>query len=349
LVAASTQSPTGLREFRGLNEDAVRRDVLRDKQPAVVRGLVENWVAVQEGRESFDRLVRYLKQFDSGKSVDALLAAPEVDGQISYNATMTGFNFVRNRLSLNEVAEQVLRYAKFPRPPSVAVQSALIRECVPGFEAHNHLDILPREVAPRIWLGNRITTPTHVDEWNNVGCVVAGRRRFTLFPPDQIANLYIGPLDFAPTGAAMSLVSLRKPDFERYPKFREALAAAQVADLGPGDAIYIPPLWWHHVESLEPFNVLVNYWWHDSAGEEVGADSAFDALLHGILTIRKLPPATRRAWAAFFEQYVFGERNDAIGHIPAARHGILGELTAEQSAALREHLVQRLQSSPHRR
>jgi len=349
LVAASTQSPTGLREFRGLDEEAARRDLLRDKQPAVVRGLVENWVAVQEGRESSDRLIRYLKQFDSGKPVDALLAPPEVDGQISYNATMTGFNFVRNRLSLNQVAEQVLRYAKFPKPPSVAVQSALIRECVPGFEVHNHLDILPHDVAPRIWLGNRITTPTHVDEWNNVGCVVAGRRRFTLFPPDQIANLYIGPLDFAPTGAAMSLVSLRKPDFERYPKFREALAAAQVADLGPGDAIYIPPLWWHHVESLESFNVLVNYWWHDFAGEGASADSAFDALLQGILSIRKLPPATRRAWAAFFEHYVFAAPQDAVRHIPAARHGILGDLTADKSAALREHLVKRLQDSSRRR
>jgi hypothetical protein len=342
LVAASTQPPAALREFRGLDDDAVRRDVLSDERPAVVRGLVENWVAVQEGRESPVALIRYLKRFDSGKPVDALLAPPEVDGQISYNATMTGFNFVRNRLSLNQVAEQVLRYAKFPKPPSVAVQSAPIRECVPGFEVHNHLGILPHGVAPRIWLGNRITTPAHVDEWNNIGCVVAGRRRFTLFPPDQIANLYIGPLDFAPTGAAMSLVSLRKPDFERYPKFREALAAAQMAELGPGDAIYIPPLWWHHVESLESFNVLVNYWWHDSAGDGASADSAFDALLHGILSIRHLPPATRRAWAAFFEHYLFTVQDDTVSHIPAERHGILGSLTPALSAALREHLAKGL-------
>jgi hypothetical protein len=342
MVAVLTQSPTPLREFSGLNDEAVQRDVLSHQRPAVVRGLIENWIAVQKARESSDALIQYLKQFDSGKPVDALLAPPEIDGQISYNATMSGFNFVRNRLSLNQVAEQVLRYAKFPKPPSVAVQSAPIRECVPGFEVHNRLGILPHGVAPRIWLGNRITTPTHVDEWNNVGCVVAGRRRFTLFPPDQIANLYIGPLDFAPTGAAMSLVSLRKPDFERYPKFREALAAAQMAELGPGDAIYIPPLWWHHVESLESFNVLVNYWWHDSAGEGASADSAFDALLHGILSIRSLPSATRRAWAALFEHYLFAAEDDTVSHIPTERHGILGKLTPAQSAALREHLAKRL-------
>ena len=334
-----------LPEFSGLDHEAVRRGVFSDGRPAVLRGLVDDWTAVQAARNSSEALARYLKLFDNGHPIDALLAPPEVGGRISYNDTMTGFNFVRNRLPLSAVVEQVLRYSRFPKAPSVAAQSALVRQCLPGFEAHNNLRVLPHDVAPRIWLGNRITTPTHVDEWNNVGCVVAGRRRFTLFPPDQIANLYVGPLDYAPTGAAMSLVSLSKPDFERFPRFRQALAAAQVAVLGPGDAIYIPPLWWHHVESLEDFNVLVNYWWHDSAGKGPGTDSAFEVLLHGILSIRNLPPTTRRAWASFFEHYLFASRDDAVDHIPTERHGILGDLTPAEAAALRRRLAQQLKDN----
>jgi hypothetical protein len=331
-----------IREFSALDAAAIRRDVLPDMQPAILRGFVGEWPAVKQGLVSPAALVRYLLQFDSGKPVDALMAAPEVDGQIFYNEGMTGFNFLRNRLPLRAVAEQALRYAQFPQSPAVAAQSALIRDCLPGFSDANRLSIVDGNVLPRIWLGNRITTPTHVDEWNNIGCVVAGRRRFTLFPPEQIANLYIGPLDFAPTGAPMSLVSLRNPDFVRYPKFREALAAAHVGELGPGDAIFIPALWWHHVESLESFNVLVNYWWHDTAGDGALADSAFEALLHAILSIRALPPATRRAWGAFFEQYVFGETTGALEHISPERRGILGDLSAEQLAALRAHLAKRL-------
>jgi hypothetical protein len=331
-----------IREFSALDAGTIRRDVLPDKRPAVLRGFVSEWPAVTQGRVSPEALVRYLLHFDSGKSVDALLAAPEVDGQIFYNEGMTGFNFLRNRLPLAAVAEQALRYAQFPKSPAVAAQSALIRDCLPGFSNENRLSIVDDNVLPRIWLGNRITTPTHVDEWNNIGCVVAGRRRFTLFPPEQIANLYIGPLDFAPTGAPMSLVSLRNPDFARYPKFREALAAAHVAELGPGDAIFIPALWWHHVESLESFNVLVNYWWHDTVGDGALADSAFEALLHAILSIRALPPATRRAWGAFFEQYVFGEAAGTLEHISPERRGILGDLSAEQLAVLRAHLAKRL-------
>jgi hypothetical protein len=332
-----------VREYSGLSVDEIRRDVLTDKRPAIVRGMVRDWQAVREFLDSPAALVRYLERHDSGKPVDALMTAPEVDGQIFYNEAMSGFNFHRNRLPLSQIAAQVLRYAQFPKPPAVAAQSALVRDCLPAFAQENRLPLFDATILPRIWLGNRITTPIHVDEWNNVGCVVAGRRRFTLFPPEQIANLYIGPLDFAPTGAAMSMVSLRDPDFTRYPKFREALAAAQTAELGPGDGIFIPPLWWHHVESLEPFNVLVNYWWHDPLGADLQADSAFDALLHGILSIRALPPQTRDAWRAFFEQYVFGATNASIEHIPTERHGILGGLSPEQIGALRAHLARKLQ------
>src|SRR5689334_12728682 len=301
-------------------------------RPAVLRGLVKDWPAVN--CESPAALVEYLRRFDNGTPVDALMTPPEVEGKIFYDATMKGFNFVRNRLPITQVAGQVLRYGAFPRAPAVAVQSALIRDCLPGFTNENTLSVLDDTVLPRIWLGNAITTPTHLDEWNNIGCVVRGRRRFTLFPPEQIRNLYIGPLDFAPTGAPMSLVSLHEPDFERFPRFREALAAAVSAELGPGDAIFIPPLWWHHVESLEPFNLLVNYWWRAAGSAATATESAFDSLIHTILNLRSLPPATREAWRALFDHYVFGAQAGAVEHIPAHRHGILGKVSAADAARL---------------
>jgi Cupin-like domain len=339
---ANPPAAQAIREFAAVDCDVIRREVLPDKRPAVLRGLVNDWPAVRHASESSAALVGYLKRFDNGKPVDAQMTAPQVDGQRYYNEAMTGINFIRNRLPLAALIEQVLRYAEFANPPAVAAQSALIRDCLPGFAEENRLTLLDDNVLPRIWLGNRITTPTHLDEWNNIGCVVAGRRRFTLFPPEQIENLYIGPLDFGHTGAPMSIVSLRNPDFERFPKFRAALGAAVTAELGPGDAIIIPPLWWHHVQSLESFNVLVNYWWRDNAEEVARADSGFDALLHGILSIRALPPATRRAWRDLFEQYVFGDGAAATAHIPQERRGILGPLSDEQTAALRAQLVKRL-------
>ena len=328
-----------IREFPALDDEAIRREVVGSGCPAVLRGLVKAWPAVK--LESTAALVEYLRRFDNGTGVDALMTPPEAEGKVFYDVAMNGFNFVRNRLPITAVAQQALRYGAFARAPAVAVQSALIRDCLPGFTAENALSVLDDTIQPRIWLGTAITTPTHLDEWNNIGCVVRGRRRFTLFPPEQIRNLYIGPLDFAPTGSPMSLVPLHAPDFERFPRFREALAAAVSAELGPGDALYIPPLWWHHVESLEPFNLLVNYWWH-AADAAMGTQSGFDTLIHAILNLRSLPPATREAWRSLFDYYVFGTQSDATEHIPVHRHGILGALSAADIARLRAHLKERL-------
>jgi hypothetical protein len=336
---------TAIREFSALDGEAIQREVLGSARPAVLRGLVSGWQAVAVARRSAAELVEYLRSFDTGAPVDAIMTPPEVEGRVFYNDDMTGFNFVRNRLALTAVAEQVLRYGAFAHAPAVAAQSALIRDCVPGFAAGNALGVLDSAVLPRIWLGTAITTPTHLDEWNNIGCVVCGRRRFTLFPPEQVANLYIGPLDFAPTGAPMSLVRLHEPNFGRFPRFREALKAAVSAELGPGDAIYIPPLWWHHVESLERFNLLVNYWWHAIPGVAVGGASGFDTLIHALLNLRPLPADTREAWRALFDHYVFGASDAVSAHIPEQRRGVLGVFSAADGARVRAYLAERLQKS----
>ena len=331
-----------IRELSGLDDDAVRRDIIGSERPAVLRGYVRHWPVIAAAAQSGATLLEYLRRFDRGGLVDAIMTPPEAEGRVFYNEGMSGFNFVRNRLPITAVAEQVLRYASFQRSPAVTAQSALIRDCLPGFSEENRLAVLPDAVLPRIWLGNAITTPTHLDEWNNIGCVVCGRRRFTLFPPEQIVNLYIGPLDFAPTGAPMSLVSLQAPDYWRFPKFREALGAALSVELAPGDAIYIPPLWWHHVESLGQFNVLVNYWWHARTGAAYGNQSAFDCLQHAILSMRQLPPGTRQAWRALFDHYVFGSQEGLSAHIPIERRGVLGDLAPEDVARLRAQLASRL-------
>jgi hypothetical protein len=323
----------------------IRRDVLAAGQPVVLRGLVAAWPAVALARESDAALAAYLRRLDSGALIDALMAPPEAGGRMFYKPSMEGFDFLRNRVTLSSVLEQVQRYAAFNNPPAVAAQSALIRDCLPGFAAENRLTVLPESVLPRVWLGNAITTPAHVDESCNIACVVCGRRRFTLFPPEQIGNLYIGPLDYAPTGAPLSLVDIRKPDLAKFPKYAAAEAAGLCAELEPGDAIYIPPLWWHHVESLAPMNLLVNYWWPAGARGLASGDSTFDALLHGIVSIRDLPPATRAAWQAFFNYYVFGPQDPVVRHIPEFRRGVLGALSPQAVATLRSQLATRLNAN----
>lgn len=339
-------SRTPIPETFETDADTLRREVLSGYRPMILRGLVKGWPAVQRGLASPVAIAQYLADHDNGSAVDAVMTPPDQKGRIFYNADMSGFNFMRNRLPLSTVLEQVLRYSNFPNPPAVAVQSALIPECLPGFMDENRLPLLGDGIAPRIWLGNAITTPAHFDESSNIACVVSGRRRFTLFAPEQIGNLYIGPLDHAPTPTPISMVDFNDPDLERFPRFREAMAAAQVAELAPGDAIFIPALWWHHVQSLESFNVLVNYWWRGALAVDTQgggpAPSAVHALLHALMSVRTLPAEERRGWAAIFQHYVFDPDSDAAGHIPPERRGVLGELTPEMIQRLRAVVKERL-------
>ena len=335
-------TPPSLPEWRGVTRAQFESEILPRNAPAILRGLADHWPAVAMGRESPMAIAQYLADFDLGHPGTAVMAPPEEQGRLGYDATMAGFNFLRKPSTVGQVLEQVLRYAQFERAPAVAMQSAPVAECLPGFAVENPMPLLDATVPPLLWFGTAIVTPAHFDESHNIACCVAGRRRFTVFPPEQVANLYVGPLDHSPAGMPISLVDFARPDLERFPRFREAWACARTAELAPGDAIYMPPLWWHHVQSLERFNVLVNWWWLAPAAGHAVPPFALDALMHAAASLRALPPAQREAWRHLFEHYVFDADRDAAGHIPPERRGVLGAMSPEQHAQWRALLAQRL-------
>jgi hypothetical protein len=265
-------------EYHDLDPARFFSEVAASYRPAILRGFVRHWPAVRAAQQSPEALCQYVLGLASDVEIDAVMTPPAERGRLFYKPDMEGFNFVRNKVPVARVIEQLARYSQFDAPPSVAVQSALIDDCMPRFPLENVAPALPPSARPRLWLGNTITTPAHFDESYNLACVVSGARRFTLFPPGQVDNLYIGPLDFAPTPTPISMVNFRDPDYAQHPRFREALQHALVADLLPGDALYIPTLWWHHVQSTGPLNMMVNYWWKNGQAVD-SASPAFDALL----------------------------------------------------------------------
>jgi len=337
-----TPSLPSLPEWRGVTRERFEAEIVPRDEPAVLRGVADHWPAVAKGRESPLAIARYLAGFDQGHPGTAVMTPPEEDGRLGYDAAMAGFNFLRAPRTVTQVLEQVLRYAQFERAPAVAMQSASIRQCLPGFDDENPMPLLDAAVPALLWFGTAMVTPAHFDESHNIACCAAGRRRFTVFPPEQVANLYVGPIDHSPAGMPTSLVDFAKPDFERFPRFREALAHARVAELEPGDAVYLPPLWWHHVQSLERLNLLVNWWWLAPADGHAVPPFALEALMHAAATLRALPAAQRAAWRHLFEHYVFDAERDVAGHIPIDRHGVLGKLSGDDQVQLRAQLIRRL-------
>ena len=326
-------------ELSGLDPAALPDAVLSSTRPLLLRGLVAHWPLVQAGLQSANAAMDYLKRFYQDATVGVLVGGPEIQGRIFYNEDLTGFNFQRRMTKLDVVLEALAKAQADENAPTVYLGSTTIDTCLPGFRGENDLALTAVAPLASIWLGNRTRIAAHYDVPDNLACVAAGRRRFTLFPPDQLTNLYVGPLDFTPAGQAISMVDFAQPDFERYPKFKVALRHAQVADMNPGDAIFIPSMWWHHVEGLDAFNVLINYWWRRSPGHMGTPDSV---LLHALLSLRDLPAEQREAWRSIFNHYVFEPDEDAVRHIPERSRGVLAPLGDAAARGLRALLLNRL-------
>jgi Cupin-like domain len=332
------KSSEPLREYQHIDRTTFESEVVPANMPAILRGVVSGWPAADNALMSARQLASYLKSMDCGRNANVLFGSPDIRGRYFYNDAMNGFNFERREIPFAQIIDKLIEIADETRPMAVYAGAAATPNLVPGFATDNIMPLLDPDIAPRLWLGNASRIAAHYDIANNIACSVSGKRRFTLFPPEQIGNLYIGPLDFTMAGQPASMVDFSAPDYDRYPKFRDALVSALVADLEPGDAIYIPALWWHHVEAFGPFNLLVNYWWPPQ-----GDGPAFESLALALLGIRDRSASERAAWRAYFDHYVFGEEAmNAAAHIPEHARTVLGPPSIGRAKMMIQFVIARL-------
>ena len=317
------------------------REVVEPCFPVVMRGLVGGWPAVHAATRSAEEFRDYLIRFDNGGQMEAFVGEPKIAGKYYYADDLKGFNFERRLMRFAEALNAILATRGRSGEPTMYVGSIPVNEYLPGFAAQNVLQVLPAHVAPRIWVGHASNVSAHFDAFDNVACVVAGARRFTLYPPEAIEGLYVGPLDNTMAGQPVSLAASAPLDDGKYPLFREIRERALRAELRPGDGIYIPKLWWHQIESTASFNGLVNYWWDAFAA---GPDPPYTSLLLSMIAIAERPPREREAWKAFFDHYVFRSNGHPLAHLPAEHHGLLGPLK-DNYAKIRAMVMHRLRGS----
>jgi hypothetical protein len=335
---------TPIPEIDAITPDNFRNEILPRERPVVMRALVRDWPIVQAARTSNEAFCQYLKRFDRGHEVDTAHGASSMGGRLFYNEDLSGFNFRFVQARLSDSLDYLMEHIDDDPAPTLAIQSVVVSRHFPGLEMENRLapGFLPVGVDPRLWLGNRVTVAAHFDPSENLACCIVGSRRFTLFPPEQMVNLYVGPFELTPAGTTISMVDFDNPDYGKYPGFRNAEEAALVADLEPGDAIYIPYMWWHHVRSLGRINGLINYWW--AQPDELRGEP-LHALFHAMMSVKSLPPSQRNAWRAMFEHYVFETNGKPGGHLPEARRGILGDMKPDALKRLRMALSRILSRS----
>jgi hypothetical protein len=318
--------------------------LLEGQQPVLFKGLARDWPLVRAGAEGPDAAMAYLKRFYRGGPVAGYTGDPAIKGRFFYNDDVTAMNFRAENVALDAFLDRIRAQLDDPQAPSFYVGSTDLDGYLPGLRAENGLaledaafGVTPPLVS--IWIGNRTTAATHYDMSNNIACCMVGRRRFTLFPPEQVHNLYPGPLEPTPGGQVVSMVDLHAPDLARYPRFTHALAAARVVEMEPGDVLFYPALWWHQVDALDSFNAMINYWW---TGAPRFLDSPQNTLLHGLLSLRDRPDSEKRAWRELFDYYVFGPADRAGAHLPEHAQGPLGPIDEMKARRLRALLLNRL-------
>src|SRR6202140_3064016 len=308
-------------------------------KPLILQGLIEHWPSLAAGRASPAALGNYFKSMDRGIPPPVMEAPASTHGRFGYRADLREFTFSTRQRGISETLDRIERQIDRPNAPIIAVQMLPLASLLPDFVQQNPMPRRP-QIAPLLWLGGRVRTQIHHDRDHNLACVIAGRRRFVLFPPEQVVNLYIGPIDNPPP---LSIVDLEAPDFSRFPRFEEALATARTAELGPGDALLMPRHWWHHVTSRDPYNAMVNYWWGTHAP---GLENPYDCFLTALLAIKDLPAPERIYWQAMFSAYVFQSEGSAVEHIPPDLRGVLGTMSSGTRGALKQKLKASFLKSP---
>jgi hypothetical protein len=141
-------------------------------------------------------------------------------------------------------------------PPPYMANSPVPESLYPFIE---YPPYYPRDVyqVPKLWLGAAGTySGLHRDGTDNLYIQVWGHKRFLLASPDQWKCFYPWSTDLR-GGLEGCAVDPENPDLDRYPLFAQAHIIK--VDLSPGDMLYLPEGWFHHVRSLT-LSLSINFW-----------------------------------------------------------------------------------------
>ncbi len=229
--------------------------------------------------------------------------------------------FVQKLLrSLGGASDESVYMKSFRPPVDSPVRSAMGRDVLPFLSG--------REPTRSVWIGSDgQVVNLHYDDFHNFIGVASGVKRVTMFHPGLLRYMYHAPFDRMISSVCHSHVRLLEPDLQRFPMFEAALRAAHVATVKAGEVLFIPPYWWHHVESFD-LSVMVNSWVLLAPIEIY--DQLYEHLTRAIRLFAQLDPEQRLAQQVVYAREVFacadpaaspaGHGDDALsGHMRETR------------------------------
>lgn len=249
------------------------------QEPVVLTGCMEDWKLLTElrARATAEQKLALLGSLHGAEPVRYSTLPRKTGGHYHFQdgeARSTTYGSPEPRVPFDTFAQKLLHSLNGDSDNYVYLQAMFLDPGTPLWDSLGPkiLPFLPEDQArPMMWAGSDgQVVNLHYDDFLNFICMLEGTKRVTVFAPELMPFMYHAPFDRMLNFAQASRVKLLEPDPGRFPLFEQAVKQAQVAVLEPGEVLFLPPMWWHHVESYG-FNVMINNWVLPAPLEEIVA------------------------------------------------------------------------------
>jgi len=220
---------------------ALSRDEFRDEyyarnRPVIINNLMGNWRAMSIWTPD------YLKRV-AGNAIVEVMTGRDADPKYEMNGQKH-----RRELPFADYIEMVnsgrVTNDYYLVPKNAFLQRLEAQPLLEDFDAFpEYLNPATSPNQSFLWFGPAGTvTPLHHEKSNILAAQVVGRKRYRLVPASQWQYVYN-------RAGVFSDVDCENPDLNLHPDFRNATMIDIV--LEPGEVLFLPVGWWHHVRALD--------------------------------------------------------------------------------------------------
>lgn len=221
------------------------RDIFQPKVPTIIKGCMNHWKSLELWKDT-----EYLKNVAGARIVPIEIGSRYTDEDWAQQLIMFS-KYLETHIS-SKCAEvgYLAQHQLFEQIPELKNDFSIPDFCsFSDEESENSPDI-------NAWFGPAGTvTPLHFDPKNNLLCQVVGYKRIILYKPEDSEYLYPYETRLLSNTAQ---VDPYEPDYKKWSKFEKVKGF--LCYLKPGEMLFIPPKWWHHVVSLSP-SFSLSFWW----------------------------------------------------------------------------------------
>ncbi|CAK9820561.1 Bifunctional peptidase and arginyl-hydroxylase JMJD5 [Anthophora plagiata] len=221
------------------------KEIFMPKVPAILKGCIGHWKALNHWKN-----LNYLIKVAGNRTVPIEIGSRYTDEDWTQQLLTFSEFLQKYVLTKNDQVGYLAQHQLFDQIPELKDDFIVPEYC--NFTDND--DVEQPDI--NVWFGPSGTiSPLHFDPKNNLLCQVFGYKRVILYNPNDSLNLY--PYDTRLLNNTAQ-VDPMNPNYEKWPNFSKAKGL--MGYLKPGEMLYIPPKWWHHVTSLTP-SFSVSFWW----------------------------------------------------------------------------------------